>query len=523
MRVGCLFHEVYYTGARSRSSCPRTVKRVGIRPTVYDGSTAFLIAQVMAFWQAGQAIDNGKYEIRECIGGGGFGVTYKAIASGDRQVVAIKTLNRNLFKSDTEFDKWQTKFINEAVCLSKCSHPHIVEVREVIREGNLWGMVMDYVEGTNLAECVADKGRLSVDEAIAYIRQAGAALSVVHDKAMLHRDIKPQNIMLRAATGEAILIDFGLAREVIFDQTQTFTNAGTECYAAPEQYQPRTASKRRTKLGYYSDVYALAATLYYLVTAETPLPANFRQQGIPLPAPQHHNPDLDDKVNDAILTGMALEPQDRPQTVAAWLELFAPENNDPIFCFDRGLDLYNLGRNEEAIASYDKALQIKSDYNAVWNNRGIDLSKLGRYEEAIASYDKALQINPDKHESWDGRGVALFHLGRYEEAIASFDKTLQINPSDDIAWYNRGFTLDKLGRYGEAIASWDKVLQIKPDKHEAWYAKAVCYARQNNLEDALKHLQQAIELNPKWRETAKNVSVFDNIRRDRRFRILVGE
>jgi len=382
----------------------------------------------MAFWQAGQTIDNGKYEIRECIGGGGFGVTYKAIASGDRQVVAIKTLNRNLFKSDTEFDKWQTKFINEAVCLSKCSHPHIVEVREVIREGNLWGMVMDYVEGTNLAECVADKGRLSVDEAIAYIRQAGAALSVVHDKAMLHRDIKPQNIMLRAATGEAILIDFGLAREVIFDQTQTFTNAGTECYAAPEQYQPRTASKRRTKLGYYSDVYALAATLYYLVTAETPLPANFRQQGIPLPAPQHHNPDLDDKVNDAILTGMALEPQERPKTVAEWLELLATENDDPDFWFDRGFELWDLGRYEEAIASYDKALQINPDDDASWYFRGIALGELGRYEEAIASYDQYLQIKPNDHNVWYDKAVCYAYLDNIEEALKHLQEAIELNP-----------------------------------------------------------------------------------------------
>ncbi|MGB5595240.1 MAG: tetratricopeptide repeat protein, partial [Crocosphaera sp.] len=80
------------------------------------------------------------------------------------------------------------------------------------------------------------------------------------------------------------------------------------------------------------------------------------------------------------------------------------------------------------------------DYEA-WYNRGIALDDLGRYEEAIASYDKALEIKPDKDEAWNNRGVALYNLGRYEDAIASYDKALEFKPDDHEAWNNRGIAL----------------------------------------------------------------------------------
>ena len=91
-----------------------------------------------------------------------------------------------------------------------------------------------------------------------------------------------------------------------------------------------------------------------------------------------------------------------------------------------------------------------------------------QYAKAIASYDKALEIKPDLHEAWNNRGNALGNLGRLEEAIASYDKALEIKPDYHEAWYNRGYALGNLGLLEDAIASYDKALEIKPDKHEAW-------------------------------------------------------
>jgi tetratricopeptide (TPR) repeat protein len=163
---------------------------------------------------------------------------------------------------------------------------------------------------------------------------------------------------------------------------------------------------------------------------------------------------------------------------------------------NRGIALANLGRYEEAIASYDKALEIKPALHEAWNNRGSALDDLGRYEEAIADYDKALEIKPALHEAWNNRGVALRNLGRYEEAIASYDKALEIKPDFHEAWYNRGNALDDLGRYEEAIASYDKALEIKPDKDEAWYNRGNALDDLGRTEEAIASYDKAIEIKP---------------------------
>ena len=230
-------------------------------------------------------------------------------------------------------------------------------------------------------------------------------------------------------------------------------------------------------------------------------------------------------------------------------------------CFNCGNTLNLLGRYEEAIASYDKAIQFKPDYHEAWNSRGNVLGVLERYEEAIASFEKALKIKPDYHVAWYNRGIALDNLGRKEEAIASYDKAVEIKPDKHEAWFYRGNVLGVLERYEEAIASYEKALEIKPDYHEAWfyrglaltylhryqeallsydkaleiqpdfangyynanlyYNKACYYGLQKNTDLAIENLQQAITLDSKWQESAKNDSDFDSIRDDERFQALI--
>ena len=190
--------------------------------------------------------------------------------------------------------------------------------------------------------------------------------------------------------------------------------------------------------------------------------------------------------------------------------------------YNRGNALDNLGRLEEAIASYDQALAIKPDDNQAWYNRGVALGKLGRLEEAIASYDQALEIKPDNDQAWNNRGIALDNLGRLEEEIASYERALEIKPDKDQAWYNRGIALGNLDRLEEEIASYERALKIKPDKDEAWYNKACAYALQDQTDLALQNLEKAIILNQKNRNMAKEDSDFDSIRQDSRFQKLIN-
>jgi tetratricopeptide (TPR) repeat protein len=162
---------------------------------------------------------------------------------------------------------------------------------------------------------------------------------------------------------------------------------------------------------------------------------------------------------------------------------------------NRGIALGYLGRYEEAIASYDRSLALKPDKDEAWSNRGIALGYLGRYEEAIASYDLSLELKPDKDAAWYNRGITLFQLGRYEEAIASYDRSLELKP-DDAAWSNRGNALGYLGRYEEAIASYDRSLELKPDKDEAWWGRGIALRQLGRYEEAIASYDRCLEIKP---------------------------
>ncbi|MEG3986339.1 serine/threonine-protein kinase [Microcoleus sp. S28C3] len=278
----------------------------------------------MRHWSPGQQLHQGKYLIEAILGNGGFGVTYRAQNRKEGKLVAIKTLNANV-QGKPNFQELQTKFLNEALSLAKCSHPHVVQVYEVFSQmvGNieLWCMVMELIDGTNLAEYLEDNGILSEAKALPIIQSVGNALSFVHQQNLIHRDVKPLNIMLRRRGLEAVLIDFGLARELtVPGKLRSSSVFGTECFAPIEQYERRAAK------GPYTDVYSLAVTLYVMLTGELPCPSIYRKPIDGLTPPKQFNSEISDRVNAAIMKGMELEPQNRPQSVQEWLDLVMPKN-----------------------------------------------------------------------------------------------------------------------------------------------------------------------------------------------------
>lgn len=273
-------------------------------------------------WTTGQRLQGGKYVIEKVLGQGGFGITYKALDVELQRTVVIKTPNEYL-SHDPDYDKYIERFIQEGRTLARLSqdpHPHIVGVIELFKEGLIHCLVMNFVPGENLFEVVRRRGALPESEILPCICQIAEALMVVHQAGLVHRDAHPGNIMLRS-NGKAVLIDFGIAKELMPNSTSI---AGHDGFAP---YEQTTRGSREPTV----DIYCLAATLYYAVTGQRPTTSLARRlDDVPLTQPKQIISGISDRLNQAILKGMAVEAKDRPQSMQAWLAMLeAPKATSP--------------------------------------------------------------------------------------------------------------------------------------------------------------------------------------------------
>ena len=268
----------------------------------------------MQLWEPNQTIHNGRFIIQQVLAKNCCKLTYKVIEKHTSKLFVIKTLN-SIQYSQTDFQEKQAKFADQAVQLAKCIHPNIVQVYEVIEEDGIWGIVMEHIEGDNLKAYIDKQEKFSKTESLRYIEQIGQALQKVHENGFLHQNIKPKNIIIRRKSKQAILSDFSFSPECNVEQVESIPNVILESYTPIEQHE------KRDNLTPCIDIYALAATLYTLLTKEVPLSPKSRKEGVTLIPPKRLNPEICDNVNEAILQGMALEPHDRVQTVHKWLEL----------------------------------------------------------------------------------------------------------------------------------------------------------------------------------------------------------
>lgn len=275
---------------------------------------------------SGTQLCGGKYVIERLIGEGGFGLTYQAVQLGLNRKVCIKEyfLSGKCVRSTRMltvqcvgltpelFEKYRIAFESEARKLAELSHPNIVEVIDVFSENGTSYMVMPYIEGQTLAGKIKDHGRICYDEAVNYIAQIAGAVGYIHERNILHRDIKPDNIMI-TPDDRAILIDFGSAREFANDQTQYQTVMVTHGYAPIEQYS--TNSRK----GYYTDIYALGGTLYYILTGKTPVSSEVRQLES-MPTPREICPDIPVQADRTIMKAMQMNPAYRHRCIKEFMD-----------------------------------------------------------------------------------------------------------------------------------------------------------------------------------------------------------
>jgi eukaryotic-like serine/threonine-protein kinase len=265
-----------------------------------------------------------RYRLLKLLGAGGMGAVYQAEHGVMRRLVALKVINREYTSNPAAAERFQ----REIRAAAQLHHPNIVAAYDAEQAGDTHFLVMEYIDGVNLARLVAEKGPLPVAEACEYVRQAALGLQHAHERGMVHRDVKPHNL-IRSADGVVKLLDFGLASVVECGEGQlTGTNAimGTPDYIAPEQAEDTHAADAR------SDIYSLGCTLYHLLTGRPPftypstllkLVAHREEAPAPVRAVR---PDVPEELAAVLSRMMAKAPVDRYQTaaeVAAGLAPFA--------------------------------------------------------------------------------------------------------------------------------------------------------------------------------------------------------
>ena len=283
----------------------------------------------MTYLKEGTSLQGGKYRIEKVLGQGGFGITYLGEHIGLRRKVAIKEFfmkehcNR---EQDTRHvtvpsvgskdlvERFRQKFVKEAQTISDLENRHIVRIHDVFEEQGTAYYVMEYLPGGDLRSRIPKNG-MKEAEALSYIRQIADALLFVHERNILHLDVKPGNVLFRS-NGEAVLVDFGLSKhydESSGEQTSSTPLGISEGYAPTEQYESSGVSSFSPA----TDIYSLGATFYCLLQGSRPPKASVvLNDGLPvLPI------SVSSTTRKAIVTAMQPKRNDRPQSVDAFLSL----------------------------------------------------------------------------------------------------------------------------------------------------------------------------------------------------------
>lgn len=517
----------------------------------------------------------GIYEVHRQLGEGGFGLIYLVYSRETKKVYALKTFRDECLADAAARDAFKRESL---LWVNLEDYPFILAARLVVEFSGRLFVAMDFVAPDERGRVsiedhiVRSRGPLDTKQILEWSIQFCYGMEYANTHGIrVHRDIKPANILI-TQDGTLKITDFGLAAgataalregKSIFSvsadgrpgcsllQAEGKGWCGTPGYIAPEVYEGKSADVR-------SDIYSFGVVLWqiakgspfspfhstevqykgdrqaYLMEYQQKVYENQRAGRVPAvdgllqgimgrcltfePSGRYHDfkqlrLELE-PVFEQLAGRRVLVPEVGEKTFAFWNNKGGSLDslgryNEAIHCFDKaleidprhtvawnnkGVSLKSLGRYEEAIHCYDKALEIDLRFSGVWNNKGDSLYYLGRYEEAIRCHDKALEIDQRNEYAWSNKGNSLHSLGQYQEAIDCFDKALEIDPRHSGSWNNKGVSLNSLGRYEEAIYCYDRALEIAPRLAGAWYNKGIALHILDRYDEAVNCFDKAIEI-----------------------------
>jgi tetratricopeptide (TPR) repeat protein/tRNA A-37 threonylcarbamoyl transferase component Bud32 len=496
----------------------------------------------------------GRYQIISYLGGGGFGTTFVAedtYLPGNPRCV-VKQLKPQATDSLT-LQTARRLFDTEAQVLYQLgTHDQIPRLLAYFEENQEFYLVQEFIKGCDLSQELPPGKQLKEEQVISLLQEILEILEFVHHQKVIHRDVNPRNLVRREQDGKLVLIDFGAVKQITTQVVNPTIKTKVTVAIGTPGYVPSEQAQGNPKLS--SDIYAVGIIGIQALTGL--LPEQLLKDADTDEIMWHHqaqvSPELADildkmvrydfrqrypcatealqalkELRNPLSATVALLCPPSPHTPAA-VQNKTPKSRAILYkalisiiliglgtaatvflvklsnssnatnLYNRANILYNLKRYNQALDTYDKAIQIRPEYAEAWNGEAKTLSELEKYKEALDAYDKAIQIQPNYLEAWLGRGYVLDNLEKDQEAIDSFDQALKIQSNDSEAWNARGDALMNLQRYEEASESYDKAVYYKPDYYQAWFGRGWALHNLQRYEDAIAAYDKAVQLKPDY-------------------------
>ncbi|MCA8924580.1 MAG: tetratricopeptide repeat protein, partial [Planctomycetes bacterium] len=498
----------------------------------------------------------GPYRVLEELGRGGMGVVYRGQDVRDGRPVALKVL-----LDPAAGPEALERFRRETVLLQDVEHPNLVRVLEVNFAPPRPYAAFEYVEGGTLRARVEREGPLPWRTAARALSEVAAGVAAAHERGLLHRDVKPDNVLL--GPEGAKLGDFGLVKDLDQDTlTQSGATVGSPNYLAPEQI-----GAEKARWGEPTDVYGLAATLYFALTGQPPfvgpnqISILLAVQEQPPPAPRALNPEVPAWLDAVCRRGLAKLGSERypsalafraalaapheaprrgwvlvlalgavalagavavairppattptppptppattptpPEGLLAELDRRVAENpRDPAAYATRAAARRKQQRPLEALQDYDQALALAPTASWLFLERGTLREALDQGRAALRDYGRTLELDPSNVEAYVKRGTLRARLDDVDGALADFDRALELAPSFGKAYRLRGDAKAQRNRHAEAIEDYDRAHELNPRDVRSLLNRAAAHKLLGRYEAALADLDAALALDPALR------------------------
>lgn len=510
----------------------------------------------------GQLLD-GRYQIEKALGKGGFGQTFlaKDIKRPGHPSCIVKKLHS--FSDNPESLKVARRlFKKEAEILEKLGeHDCIPTLLADLEENQDFYLVEQFIPGNTLGKEILPGKFWSEVEVVSFLKEIFEVLHFVHSKGVIHRDIKPDNIIRRSSDGKLVLIDFGAVKEIETqlhqEQGKHTIGIGTPGYMPIEQTQGKPQ--------FNSDIYAvgkiaiqalLGLSCSELINLQDPKNpsmgeiiwenkrqvnqqlANIINKMVRFDCRQRYQSvnevltDLENIATASKSTRVISNNNDNnfKKTLSSQSQSQSQKSRSLIFAglaaltviaggvgliwgqspriaehfYQQAANKANKGNTKAAIADLDWAIRFNSQYTQAYMDRGVIRLVLKDYKRATEDFTKVIQINPQNALAYYNRGVAYSQSQQKQQAIADYTQAIQINPKLLTAYYNRGRDRFSMGDNPGAVVDFTKAIDLKPDFAEAYINRCLLYQQLRELNKAVKDCDKAISLNP------ENFAAYDN-------------